>query len=44
VFQVNVPVLPTVSAKVTFCNFDWREDLSDELFVIPEGYTLDPDR
>jgi hypothetical protein len=41
---VNVPVLPTVSAKVTFCNFEWKDDLPDELFVIPDSYTLDPER
>ena len=41
---MNVPVLPTVSAKVTFCNFEWRDDRSDELFLIPDSYILDPNR
>ena len=34
-------VLPTVSARVTFHDFHWKnqeEKLSDELFSIPEGY------
>ena len=38
--KVDIPVLPTVSARVTFHDFHWKneEKLSDELFSIPEGY------
>ena len=44
--QVNIPVVPTVSAKVTFTDFTWLEDGSGEenKFKIPEEYTHDPDR
>ena len=41
--KVDIPVLPTVSARVTFHDFHWKnqeEKLSDELFSIPEGYVL----
>jgi len=42
--QVNIPVLPTVSAKVTFTDFKWRDDLGDELFTIPDDFREDPYR
>merc|ERR1719334_2200623 len=44
--QVNIPVLPTVSAKVTFTDFMWLEDgFGDkDKFKIPEEYTHDPYR
>jgi len=44
--QVNIPVLPTVSAKVTFTDFMWLEDGSGDKdkFKIPEAYTHDPYR
>ena len=42
--KVNIPVLPTVSAKVTFTNFERKDDLKDDLFVIPPSYMLDPNR
>jgi len=42
--QVNIPVLPTVSAKVTFTNFERRDDIKDDLFSIPSTYKLDPNR
>ena len=47
--QVNIPVLPTVSAKVTFTDFTWMmEDgapsLDKEKFEIPSSYKLDPTR
>lgn len=45
--KVDIPVLPTVSARVTFHDFHWKnqeEKLSDELFSIPEGYVEDPTR
>jgi len=45
--QVNIPVLPTVSAKVTFTDFEWMqgdEKLELEKFKIPKDYKLDPCR
>jgi len=45
--QVNIPVLPTVSAKVTFTDFSWMENgviLPDSKFQIPSTYSLDPYR
>ena len=46
--QVNIPVLPTVSAKVTFTDFKWTESgdagLEQEKFQIPARYSLDPYR
>jgi hypothetical protein len=46
--QVNMPVLPTVSAKVTFTDFKWTEsgeaELEKEKFQIPSRYSLDPYR
>ena len=45
--QVNIPVLPTVSAKVTFTDFKMiqgDEKFEVETFKIPEDYKLDPCR
>jgi len=46
--QVNIPVLPTVSAKVTFTDFQWTETgdtgQEREKFQIPARYSLDPYR
>ena len=45
--KVDIPVLPTVSARVTFHDFEWKNDLdslSDSLFDIPEGFVEDPAR
>jgi len=45
--QTNIPVLPTVQAKVTFTDFAWAEgakSLSDQRFHIPTNYKLDPYR
>jgi len=45
--QVNIPVLPTVSAKVTFTDFNWAEgevSLPESKFQVPQAYTLDPYR
>eukprot|EP00092_Neocalanus_flemingeri_P014073 GFUD01015182.1.p1 GENE.GFUD01015182.1~~GFUD01015182.1.p1 ORF type:complete len:466 (+),score=160.59 GFUD01015182.1:71-1468(+) len=46
--QVNIPVLPTVSAKVTFTDFKWTDAGDDgqeqERFQVPDSYSLDPYR
>jgi len=46
--QVNIPVLPTVAAKVTFTEFQWEKETEQEKgaerFQIPASYCLDPYR
>jgi len=42
--QVEIPVLPTVAAKVTFTNFQMKDDLASSLFKIPKQYNHDPNR
>lgn len=46
--QVNIPVLPTVSAKVTFTDFTWLESETGaddkDKFQIPDSYSHDPCR
>ena len=42
--KVDIPVLPTVSARVTFQDFSWDDGLKDSLFEIPAGYEEDPNR
>ncbi|TRY75547.1 hypothetical protein TCAL_07385 [Tigriopus californicus] len=42
--KVDIPVLPTVSARVTFQDFAWDDKLEDSLFEIPKGYVEDPTR
>lgn len=46
--KVDIPVLPTVTARVTFHDFEWKNDadnqLSEDLFNVPAGYTEDPSR
>jgi len=37
-------VFPTVTAKVTFNSFEWRENLDESLFIIPSHYREDPKR
>ena len=45
--QVNIPVLPTVSAKVTFTDFTWSQpgtesEIDNKRFEIPQSYKHDP--
>eukprot|EP00095_Tigriopus_kingsejongensis_P003931 maker-scaffold1649_size32179-snap-gene-0.7 protein:Tk03931 transcript:maker-scaffold1649_size32179-snap-gene-0.7-mRNA-1 annotation:"ankyrin repeat domain-containing protein 13c-like isoform x2" len=42
--KVDIPVLPTVSARVTFQDFEWSSTLEDSLFQIPKDYVEDPTR
>ncbi|KXJ77133.1 hypothetical protein RP20_CCG008208 [Aedes albopictus] len=39
--KIDIPILPTVSAKITFQKFEFRDDISPELFVIPDNYKED---
>uniref|UniRef100_A0A914D2T3 Ankyrin repeat domain-containing protein 13C n=1 Tax=Acrobeloides nanus TaxID=290746 RepID=A0A914D2T3_9BILA len=42
--RVEVPLLPTISAKVTFQRFEWRDDLTTKFFRIPKSYREDATR
>lgn len=39
--KIDIPILPTVSAKITFSQFEFRDNISSELFEIPKEYTED---
>ncbi|XP_055643456.1 ankyrin repeat domain-containing protein 13C isoform X2 [Toxorhynchites rutilus septentrionalis] len=39
--KIDIPILPTVSAKITFQKFEFRNDISPDLFVIPDNYKED---
>lgn len=43
-FPLEIPVFPTVTAKVTFTSFDWRDDIDDTMFVVPPNYRENPNR
>ena len=40
----DVPVVPTVMGRVTFLDFNYNTNLSDDLFEIPEDYVQDTER
>jgi len=40
--KIEIPVLPTCVARITFQDFSWEDDISDDLFVIPDDYKEDP--
>eukprot|EP00105_Crassostrea_gigas_P018922 XP_011437185.1 PREDICTED: ankyrin repeat domain-containing protein 13C-B [Crassostrea gigas] len=42
--KIEIPVFPTVTAKVTFTSFDWRDDIDDAMFVVPPNYRENPNR
>ncbi|XP_005110838.1 ankyrin repeat domain-containing protein 13C isoform X2 [Aplysia californica] len=42
--RIEIPVFPTITAKVTFTSFKWKTDLYSSLFSIPQTYTEDPSR
>jgi hypothetical protein len=39
--KIDIPILPTVTAKITFQKFEFRENIPQELFVIPDDYKED---
>ena len=43
-FISEIPVFPTVTAKITFQQFHWEDNISDTRFIIPNDYTEDPYR
>lgn len=42
--RVEIPLLPTISAKVTFQKFVFRDDLSPKMFRVPHSYREDANR
>uniref|UniRef100_A0A7E4VRU1 ANK_REP_REGION domain-containing protein n=1 Tax=Panagrellus redivivus TaxID=6233 RepID=A0A7E4VRU1_PANRE len=42
--RLEIPLLPTITAKVTFQKFQWCNNLSMKFFRIPRSYTEDPNR
>ncbi|KAJ1523441.1 hypothetical protein ONE63_001299 [Megalurothrips usitatus] len=42
--QIDVPIIPTISAKVTFLDFQFTNELREEDFRIPVGYLEDRGR
>lgn len=42
--KVEIPILPTVTAKITFQHFEFRENIDKELFNVPSDYVEDPGR
>lgn len=39
--KIDIPILPTVSAKITFQKFEFRDNIAAELFEIPLNYSED---
>lgn len=39
--KLEIPVFPTVTAKVTFNVFEWQNDISDTKFLVPHNYKED---
>ncbi|VDK75316.1 unnamed protein product [Litomosoides sigmodontis] len=42
--RVEIPILPTISAKVTFQKFMFRNDLTPKMFRVPKSYQEDANR
>ncbi|XP_077981343.1 ankyrin repeat domain-containing protein 13C-like [Glandiceps talaboti] len=42
--KIDIPVLPTISAKITFQEFQNDHDIPSSLFYIPRNYKEDPNR
>ncbi|OQR76185.1 ankyrin repeat containing protein-like [Tropilaelaps mercedesae] len=42
--KIELPILPTVTARVTFQEFEFRDNLHPQLFHIPQGYREDKGR
>lgn len=39
--KIDIPILPTVTAKITFQKFEFRDNIPQDLFVIPDDYRED---
>lgn len=42
--KIDIPILPTVTARITFQDFHFHQDLPESLFDIPSEYQEDPNR
>lgn len=42
--KVEIPILPTVTAKITFQEFEFRDDIPKHMFLRPKDYIEDPTR
>ncbi|XP_012147830.1 ankyrin repeat domain-containing protein 13C isoform X2 [Megachile rotundata] len=42
--KIDIPILPTVTAKITFQEFAFRNDIDPHLFQVPSDYFEDPMR
>lgn len=42
--KIEIPILPTVTAKITFQHFEFFDKIEDDLFVVPGDYVEDPGR
>uniref|UniRef100_A0A8D8Y6Q3 Ankyrin repeat domain-containing protein 13C n=1 Tax=Cacopsylla melanoneura TaxID=428564 RepID=A0A8D8Y6Q3_9HEMI len=42
--KIDIPILPTVTAKITFQDFEFRDNIESHLFTIPKDYVEDPTR
>ncbi|CAG9107546.1 Ankyrin repeat domain-containing protein 13C [Plutella xylostella] len=40
--KIDIPILPTVTAKITFQKFEFRDDIEAHMFNIPDDYVEDP--
>lgn len=40
--KIDIPILPTVTAKITFQEFAFLNDIDPQLFQIPPDYIEDP--
>jgi hypothetical protein len=40
----HIPIIPTVAAKITFQDFEFRNNIPQELFDVPDDFTLDESR
>uniref|UniRef100_A0A914YFE4 Ankyrin repeat domain-containing protein 13C n=1 Tax=Panagrolaimus superbus TaxID=310955 RepID=A0A914YFE4_9BILA len=42
--RLEIPLLPTITAKITFQKFQWCDNLSMKFFRVPRSYTEDTNR
>lgn len=42
--KIDIPLLPTVTAKITFQEFAFKNDIDPDLFQVPSDYLEDPMR
>ncbi|XP_011494035.1 PREDICTED: ankyrin repeat domain-containing protein 13C [Ceratosolen solmsi marchali] len=42
--KIDIPILPTIAAKITFQEFAFKNEMNPELFRVPSDYCEDPTR